>query len=128
MPYQMKVVAAALATVTGLVDERADDVDTEPADGALFWRRVQIRLPEGERIEGRPVVDKTNPEATRPPSERHDDISISRMRFTTVRHGVGEELVENDQKPRALVIRQTANEREFVGEGLKPSEVGMLAT
>jgi hypothetical protein len=49
------------------------------------------------------------------------------MRFTTVRHGVGEELVENDQKPRALVIWQTANERELVDKGLKPSELGMLA-
>ena len=127
MPYQMKVVAAAFATVTRLVDERADNVDTEPAEGALFWRRVQIRLPESERIERRPVVDKTNPEVTRPPSERHDDISISRMRFTTVRHGVGEELVENDQKPRAFVIRQTANQRELVDKGLKPSELGMLA-
>ena len=127
MPYQMKVVAAALATVTGLVDERADNVNAEPAEGALFWRRVQIRLPESERIERRPVVDKTNPEVTRPPSERHDDISISRMRFTTVRHGVGEEFVENDQKPRALVIWQTANERELVDKGLKPSELGMLA-
>jgi len=128
MPYQMKVVAAALATVTGLVDERADNVNAEPAEGALFWRRVQIRLPESERIERRPVVDKTNPEVTRPPSERHDDTSISRMRFTTVRHGVGEELVENDQKPRTLVIWQTANERELVDKGLKPSELGMLAT
>jgi hypothetical protein len=36
----MKVVAAALAAVVGLVDERADNVDTEPTDAALFSRRI----------------------------------------------------------------------------------------
>ena len=35
MPYQMKMVATAPAAVAGLVDERADNVDTEPADRAL---------------------------------------------------------------------------------------------
>ena len=45
----------------------------------------------------------------------------------TMRHGVGEELVENDQKPRPLVIRQTAFVRELVGKGLQPSELIMLA-
>jgi len=46
----------------------------------------------------------------------------------TMRNGVGEEFVENDQKPRPLVIRQTAFVRELVGEGLQPSELRMLGT
>ena len=95
----MKVVAAALAAVTGLVDERADNVDTEPADGALFSRRIQVRRAEGERIERRPIVDETYPEAVRAPPERHGDASTGRMRSMTMRYDVGEELVENDQKP-----------------------------
>jgi hypothetical protein len=128
MPYQMKVVAAALATVAGLVDERTDDVDTEPADGALFSRRFQIRHAKSERIERRPIVDETYPEAARPPPERHGDISTGRMRSITMRYGVGEEFVENDQKPRPVVIRQTAFVRELVGKGLKPGELRMLAT
>ena len=123
----MKVVAAALATVAGLVDERADDVDTEPADGALASRRVQIRRAESERIERQPIIDEAYPEAARPPSEGHGDISASRMRSMTMRYGVGEELVENDQKPRPLVIRQTAFVRELVGKGLKLSKLRMLA-
>ena len=105
MPYQMKVVAAALATVASLVDERADNVDTEPADRALFPGRLQIRHAESERVERLSIVDKTYPQAARLPPERHGDISIPQMRYTTVRYGVGEELVENDQKPRPLVIR-----------------------
>jgi hypothetical protein len=125
----MKVVAAVRATVAGLVDERADNVDTEPADGALFSRRVQIRrAAESERIERRPIVDEAYPEAAHPPPERHGDISNTRMRSMTMRYAVGEEFVENDQKPRALVIRQTAFVRELVGKGLKPSEFRMLAT
>ena len=128
MPYQMKVVAAALATVAGLVDERADNVDTEPADGAFFFRRVQIRRAVGERIERRPIVDETYPQPARPPPERHGDISTGRMRSMTMRYGVGEEFVENDQKPRPVVIRQTAFVRELVGNGLKPGELRMLAT
>ena len=44
----------------------------------------------------------------------------------TMRYGVGEELFENDQKPRPLVIGQAASVRELVGEGLKPNELRML--
>ena len=61
MPYQIKVVAAAPAAVAGLVDKRADNVDTEPADGALFLRRIQIRRAESKRIERWPIVDETYP-------------------------------------------------------------------
>ena len=127
MSYQMKVVSTALAAVAGLVDEGADNVDTEPTDGALFSRRVQIRRAKSERIERRPIVDKTYSEAAGSPPERHGDISIGRMRSMAVRHGVGKELFENDQKPRSLVIRQTASVRELVGKGLKPGELPVIA-
>jgi len=40
MPHQTKVVAPALASVASLIDERAHNVETEPADGALCSRRV----------------------------------------------------------------------------------------
>ena len=46
----------------------------------------------------------------------------------TMRYRVGEELIENDQNPRPLVIRQTALLRELVGKGLKPGELGVLGT
>jgi hypothetical protein len=123
----MEVVAAALAAIASLVDESTDNVDTEPADGALFSRRVQIRRAESERIERRPIVDEPYPEAARSPPQRHGDISTGRMRSMTMRHGVGEELFENNQKPRPLVIRQTASVRELVGKGLKSGEVPVLA-
>ena len=126
--HQIQVVAAARAAVAGLVDERADNVDPEPADGALFSRRVQIRHGGSERIERRPIIDEAYPEAPRPPPERDGDASTRRMRSMTMRNGVGEEFVENDQKPRPLVIRQTAFVRELVGEGLQPSELRMLGT
>jgi hypothetical protein len=128
MPHQTKVVAAVFALVIGLVDKRPDDVDAEPADASLFSRRVQIRRAESERIERRPIVDETNSEAACPPPERHGDDSAPRKRSLTVRYGVGEELVEDDQKPRPLVIRQTAFVRELVGKGVQPSELGMLTT
>lgn len=128
MPHQMKVVAAAFAAVAGLVDERADNVDAEPANGALFSRRLQIRLAESERIERRRIVDETYPEVARPPPERHGDASTARMRSMTMRYGVGEKLLEDDQKPQSLVIRQTAFARELVGKGLKPSELCIYAT
>jgi hypothetical protein len=40
-----------------------------------------------------------------------------------MRYHVGEELIENDQKPRPLVIRQAALVRELDGKCLKPSEL-----
>ena len=46
----------------------------------------------------------------------------------TVRYRVGEELVENDQKPRSLVIRQGASVGELDGKGLEPSEFRVLGT
>ncbi len=124
----MEVVAAALTAVAGLVDERADNMDAEPANAALFCRLLQIRPAESERIEGRPIVDEADPETARPPPERHGDGSSRRRRPMTMRYGVGEELIENDQKPRPLVIRQTALVRELVGKGLKPGELRMLGT
>ena len=39
----VKMVAAAFAAITGPFDERAKHVDAEPADRALFCRRVQIQ-------------------------------------------------------------------------------------
>ena len=123
----MKVVAAARAAVAGLVDERADNVDAEPAERALFSRRIQIRRAESERIERRPIVDEPYPEAARSPPQRHGDISTGRMRSMTMRYDVGEEIDENHQKPRSLDIRQTASVRELVGKGLKPGELPVLA-
>ena len=122
----MEVVAVAIAAVAGLMDKRADNVDAEPANAALVRRLGQIRPAESERIEWLTVVDKAYPQAARPPPERHDDDSSRRGRSITMRYGVGEQLIENDQKPRPLVIRQPASMRELIGEGLQPSELRVL--
>ncbi len=122
------MVAVALAAVTGLVDERADNMDTEPANAALFRCPFQIRPAESEWIERLAIVDKAYPEAARPPPERHRDCSSHRMRTKTVRCRVREELVEDDQKPRPLVIRQAPLVRELHGKGLKPRELRGLGT
>ncbi len=119
----MEVVAVALTAVAGLVDERADDIYAETANAALFCGILQIRPPESERIERLAIVDEADPEAVPSPPERYGDGSSRRMRPTTMRYGVGEELIENDQKPRPLVTRQTALVRELDGKGLKPSEL-----
>jgi hypothetical protein len=117
------MVAVAFAAVAGLVDERADNMDAEPANAALFRRPFQIRPAESEWIERMPIVDKAYPKAARPPPERHGDCSSRRMRTKTVRYRVCEELVEDDQKPRPLFIRQAPSMRELDGKGLKPREL-----
>ena len=119
----MEVVAVALSAVAGLVDERADNMDAEPANAALFCRVLQIRPAESERIEGPAIIDKAYPKAARPPPERHGNGSSHRMRPLTMRYGIGEQLIENDQKPRPLAIRQAALVRELDGKGLKPSKL-----
>jgi hypothetical protein len=124
----VEVVAVAFTAVTGLVDERADDMEAEPANAALFRRPLQIRPPESERIERQPIVDKAYPEVAPPPPERDGDGSARRMRPPTMHYSVGEELIENDQKPRPLVIRQAALVRELGGKGLKPSKLRGLGT
>jgi hypothetical protein len=121
----MEVVAVALSAVAGLVDERADNMDAEPANAALFCRFIQIRLAESERIERHPIVDEAYPQAAFPAPERNGDGS-SRMRPTTMRYCVGEQLIENDQKPRPLVSRQPASVRELDGKSSKPSKLGDL--
>ena len=124
----MKVVAAGTAAITGLVDERADNVDAETADGALFGRRIETRHAESERVEWRRIVDETYPEMAPSPSERHGDGSSSRMQSIAMSYSVGEQLFENDQNPCPLVVRQTALARELVGKSLQPSEFRILAT
>ena len=122
----MEVVAAPFMAVTGLVDERADDMEAEPANAALSRRPLQIRPPESERIERQPIVDNAYPEAAPPPPERDGDGSARRMRPLTMHYGIAEELIENDQKPRPLVIRQSTFVRELDGKSLKPSELRSL--
>ena len=92
----MEVVAIAFTAVAGLVDERADNMDAEPANAALFGGLLQIRPEESERIERLAIVDEAYPKAARPAPERHGDGSSRRMRSMTMRYGVGEELIEND--------------------------------
>jgi hypothetical protein len=89
----MEVIAAVLAAVAGLVDKRADDMDAEPADGALFRRLGQIRPAESEGIELPPIVDEADPEAARPPPERYGDVSFRRTRAMTMRYSIDEELI-----------------------------------
>jgi hypothetical protein len=124
----MEVVAVALAAVAGLVDQRADNMDAEPANAALFCGLLQTRHVESERIKRLAIVYESHPQAVSPPPERHDHGSARRMRPMTMRYGIGKELIENDQKPRPLVIRQAALLRELDGKSLKPSELWGLGT
>jgi hypothetical protein len=103
-------------------------MDAEPANAALFCTPLQIRPAESERIERHPIVDEAYPQAASPPPERNGDGSSRRMRPATMRYGVGEELIENDQKPRPLAIRQAALLRELDCKGLKPSELRGIGT
>ena len=61
----MEVVAVAFTAVAGLVDERADNMDAEPANAALFCGVLQIRPAESERIERLAIVEEAYPEAAR---------------------------------------------------------------
>ena len=122
------MVSAGTAAVARPVDERADNVDAETADGALFGRRIETRHAESERVEWRRIVDETYPEMAPSPSERHGDGSSSRMQSIAMSYSVGEQLFENDQNPCPLVVRQTALARELVGKSLQPSEFRILAT
>src|SRR5215831_11137299 len=105
MPDQMKVVAARTAAIAHLVDQRANNMDAEPADRAIFRRCVQIRRAHGYWIEGRRIVDETYMKAAPSPSEHHRDGSGSRMQPIAMRYSIGEELFENDQNPRPFVVR-----------------------
>jgi hypothetical protein len=125
-PYQMKVVAVAVTAVAGLVDERTDDIDAETSNAALFCGILQIRPAESERIKRLAIVHEADPQAVPSEPERYGDGSPRGMWPTTMRYGVGEELIENDQKPRPLVIRQTTLMRELDSKGLQPSELGGL--
>jgi hypothetical protein len=127
-PHQVEVVAVAFTAVACLVDERADDMDAEAADATLFSLLLQIRPAESKRIERQSIVDEAYPQAAPLPTERDGDNASRRMRPLTMRYDVGEQLIENDQKPRPLVIRQAALVRELDGKGLKPSELRGLGT
>jgi hypothetical protein len=128
-PHQVELVAVAFTAVAGLVDERADDMDAEAADATLFCLLLlQIRPAESKRIERQSIVDEAYPQAAPLPTERDGDNASRRMRPLTMRYGVGEQLIENDQKPRPLVIRQAALARELDGKGLKLSELRGLGT
>src|SRR5262249_29479838 len=43
-----------------------------------------------------------------------------------MRHGIGEQLIENNQQPRPLVIGQVAFPRERLSKGLQPRKLQMF--
>src|SRR5262249_36103523 len=86
-PQQMEVVALARAAVSGVVDERADDVNAEAPDGALSCRLPQIQRVESQRIERRPVVDETHRETPFSQSERHSDTHTGHTGTSPMRYG-----------------------------------------
>jgi hypothetical protein len=125
--YQMKVVAVALPAVARSVDQSAYNGDAEPTNRALFCRSVPIRRGMSERIEGRPVVDEIDCQATTPPIERYGDAVCLKFPAVAVGNNVGEKLFEDDQEPRSFVIGKTAITSERLGKGFKPDQLGSFA-
>ena len=100
----MKMVAVAFPAVARSVDQAPYNGDAEPTDRALFCGSIQIGLRMGERIEGRPVVDKMDRQPATPPTERDGDTALRQSRTATVCNNVGEKLFKDDEEPRPFVI------------------------
>jgi len=125
--YQMKVVAVALAAVARSVDQSTYNGDAEPTNRALFGRSIQIGRGVSERIEGRPVVDEIDCQASTPPIERYGDAVCRKFPLVTVGNNVGEKLFEDDQEPRSFLIGKTTIASECLGKSFKPDQLGSFA-
>jgi len=123
----MKVVPDALPAVVRFVDERADNADAEPTDGALFPRHVQIRPGAGERIEWAPVVDEIDRQQAVSPTEPDSDAAGRRSTFVTMGDDIGEELFENEEKPSPFFVGKTTPARERLGKGSELRELCAVA-
>jgi hypothetical protein len=123
----MKVVTVALSAVARLVDQGAHNGDAKPTDRALFCRSIQIWRGMSERIEGRPVVDKIDCQASTPPIERHGDAGCRKSPPVAVGNNVGEKLFEDDEEPRSFLIGKTTIASERLGKGFKPDQLGSFA-
>ena len=69
----------------------------------------------GERIEGRSVVDEIDRQPTAPPTERDRDT----CRSVAMCHDIGEELFEDDEKPRPFIVGEATITSECLGKGLE---------
>src|SRR6516165_6993209 len=80
-----------------------------------------------ERIEGRPVVNEIDCQASTPPIERHGDAACLNFPPVAVGNNVGEKLFEDDEEPRLFLIGKTTIASERLGKGLKPDQLGSFA-
>src|SRR5215469_9132734 len=77
-----------------------------------------------ERIEGRPVVDEIDCQASTPPIQRHDDAVCLKFPLAAVGNNIGEKLFEDDEEPRSFLIGKTTIASERLGKGFKPDQLG----
>jgi hypothetical protein len=110
------------------VSQGANNGNAEPTNRALFWRSLKIGLGVRERIEGWPVVDEIDCQASARPAEHHADAACCQLPPVAVDNNVGEKLFEDDEEPRSFVIGKTAIASECLGKGLEPNELVSVAS
>ena len=126
--HQIEVVTVAFPAIARSVGQGAHNGNTEPTDRALFWQSLKIGLGVSERIEGWPVVDEIDCQASTRPTERHDNAACRKLTPAAVGNNIGEKLFEDDEEPRSFVIGKTTITSECLGKGLEPNELGSLAS
>jgi hypothetical protein len=122
------VITVAFPAIARSVSQGAHNGNAEATDRALFWRSLKIGLGVSERIEGWPVVDEIDCQASARPAERHDDAACCQLPPVAVGNNVSEKLFEDDEEPRSSVIGKTAIASECLGKGLEPNEFVSVAS
>ena len=80
-----------------------------------------------ERIEGRPVVNEIDCQASTPPIECHGDAVCLKFPPVAVGNNVGEKFFEDDEEPRSFLVGETTIANKRLGKGFKPGQLGSFA-
>jgi len=80
-----------------------------------------------ERIEGRPVVNEIDCQASMPPIECHGDAVCLKFPPVAVGNNVGEKFFEDDEEPRSFLVGKTTIASKRLGKGFKPGQLGSFA-
>jgi hypothetical protein len=123
-----KMVTIAVAGISGVIDERSQDWEAEPADRPIC--RVLIEIGQGaqQRVEWPAVIAERDLQPICIEGKGNSDPAEPRgLTVIAVVDGIGEQLLEDDQEPSPLSGGQSVAAGEPLGKAGQSAKLGRIA-
>jgi hypothetical protein len=110
-----EMVARTVPRISGIINERSQDSKTEAANPPLCHRFIEIRQGLCQGVEWSAVITEFDLKPPGVEGEVDLDPALGGV-AVAMPHGIDEQLLENDQEPNPLPIRQRMATGEPLGK------------